>query len=324
MTSSDYVAPGVNIVRGTHVQLILFLVSNMWPSHLGLPLLLAVVTFSKSVHRHATFINLCVVFILIGISSSLLVYSGHTTGPEPPQMLCLLQASLLYGMPALSSTAVFALVFQMFVAIRASFKGVEISKGNNAVRQWVMIVSPYLAWLACILATATVGATHPERLSRSRRFFYCSIDFAPLTNTLTTVAALILLATLVLEVWTLVMFYRRWKNVVEGDNRSVELNMPIRVLAFGLYLMVALSLSLLSIKSPESPIPDIVIAFAATAVILIFGTQPDILRALCFWRKTRPTAISSEKNEITNLNSNSEAYSKSHRLRLSHRDIPRF
>lgn len=57
----------MNIVHGTYPELIAFLVLNMWPSHLGLPLLLAVTIFSKRVHRHPTFINLCVVFILIGM-----------------------------------------------------------------------------------------------------------------------------------------------------------------------------------------------------------------------------------------------------------------
>ncbi|KAJ7591423.1 hypothetical protein C8J56DRAFT_562591 [Mycena floridula] len=284
MASLAYVAPA-NIIHGSQAELNLFLVFNMWPSHFGLPLLISIVLFSKKIQRkrHPTFINLCIAFIFIGISSCLLLYTGHTTGPEPPQMLCLLQSSLLYGMPALSSTAVFALVFEMFVAIRAPFHGVNISPESTVLRRWIMLSAPYLAWLACIIATASVGASHPDRLSRSRRFFYCSVDFAPLTNTLTVVAALILLATLVLEVWTLVIFCKHWKTV-KGDTRGLaELNMPIRVLAFGLYVICALSLSLLSIKSPESPVPDLVIAFAASAVILIFGTQRDILQGLCFW-----------------------------------------
>ncbi|KAJ7162568.1 hypothetical protein C8R43DRAFT_300835 [Mycena crocata] len=57
----------VNIVHGTESQLVLFLVLNMWPSHFGLPILLAIIIFSKRVHRHPTFINLCIGFILIGV-----------------------------------------------------------------------------------------------------------------------------------------------------------------------------------------------------------------------------------------------------------------
>lgn len=56
----------INVVHGTQGQLVLFLVLNMWPSHFGLPVLLAIV-LSRRVKRHATFANLCVAFIIIGM-----------------------------------------------------------------------------------------------------------------------------------------------------------------------------------------------------------------------------------------------------------------
>ncbi len=56
----------INIVRGTKGELFLFLVLNMWPSHFGLPIMLALV-LSKRVKRHATFANLCAAFIIIGM-----------------------------------------------------------------------------------------------------------------------------------------------------------------------------------------------------------------------------------------------------------------
>lgn len=308
----------VNIIQGTHPELVTFLVLNMWPSHLGLPLLLAVTLLSKRVHRHATFHNLCVVFIFIGLSSSILVYAGAVTGPEPPPILCLFQASLLYGMPALSSTAVFVLVLQMFLVIRSNFYGFELT--HSKFRLWVMIVVPYITWMAFILATASVGTLHPDKISRNRRFFYCSVKSDVLTNIITLTAAVVLLATLICEVWTLVLFYKRWKCLAYQDSnrRPLDLNMPVRVLAFGLYVMIAMSLSLLSITSPSSPIPDLVIASAATVVILIFGTQLDILRVLCFWKRPSPDPIRVEKGHITIVPLKDEPP-----LRWSHQYIPR-
>jgi len=313
----------MNIVRGTYPELVAFLVLNMWPSHLGLPLLLAVTILSKRVHRHPTFINLCVVFILIGISSSLLVYAGSVTGPEPSPVLCLLQASLLYGMPPMASIAVFALVVQMLLVIKANFNGVPlfISEKNSTVRLWVMIIAPYVAWMTFILATATVGALHPQNVSRGRRFFYCSLQSELLTDIITTVAAVFLLATFVLEGWTLALFYKHWNIVYGNEERPFELNMPIRVLAFGLYVVIAISLSLLSVTSPSSPVPDLVIAFAATAIMLIFGTQPDILRALCFWKKAPPILVKNEKAKV-DINV-IPSCDETRQLRWSHRNIPR-
>jgi hypothetical protein len=284
----------VNIVQGTHAQLVAFVVLNMWPSHFALPLLLAICTFSKKVQRHPTFLNLCITFILVGVSSSLLVYTSTTTGPEPPKMLCLFQASLLYGVPPMASISVLALVYQMFIAIRASFQGQEVSRRYHLLRLWGLLIAPYVCWLISILATAAVGASHPSKISRSRRFFYCSVESPPLTNALTIFSAVILLITLALEAWTIVLFYKRWISLRRAGSdlkQRLDLNMPIRTIAFGIYVGIALSLSLISIQSPASPVPDLIIASAASLVIIIFGTQPDILRAACFWRKTKPDAI---------------------------------
>ncbi|KAF7301609.1 hypothetical protein MIND_00726400 [Mycena indigotica] len=270
----------VNIVKGTKEQLVAFLVLNLWPSHFGLPLLLATILLSRKVHRHPTFINLCTGFILVGVASCLLLYAGKTTGPEPSKELCLFQASILYGFPAFASLLGFMLVLQMFLVVRASAQK-QVIRGPQALRLWIMLATPYLALLISMAATIAVGVARPESVSRDRRFFYCSVDSGILSGTLAAAGALVLIATLALEIWTLVILFKNHK-VNQG---VLELSLPIRVMAFGLYVIIAISLSLLSVTSPESPIPDLVIASAATVIILIFGTQRDILRALCFWHK---------------------------------------
>ncbi|KXN86291.1 hypothetical protein AN958_10153, partial [Leucoagaricus sp. SymC.cos] len=277
-----------NIIRGTHGELIAFLALNIWPSHFGLPLLLAVVLSSKKIHRHITFINLCVAFIIIGV-----LYAGRIEGPEPSRMLCLFQASLLYGMPGLASMATLMLVLHMFLVIRAHYHGRERLDCDHPLKLWAMAVSPYIIFLIFILATATIGSSHPERVSRSRRFFYCSLDFLPFTNTITTVAAVILFTTAVFVVWTVIILHRQWK--IQKDNAPVlkllDLSLALRIIAFGIYIIIAMSLSLLSIKSPQSPVPDLMIATAATVVMIIFSTQRDILNAICFWRRRGPREV---------------------------------
>ncbi|KAJ7688395.1 hypothetical protein B0H17DRAFT_1068455 [Mycena rosella] len=277
----------VNIVHGTEPELVLFLVLNMWPSHFGLPILLAIILLSKRVRRHPTFVNLCVGFIIIGVASSVLLYAGKTTGDEPPKLLCLIQASLLYGVPAFASLLAFMLVLQMFFAVRSAVQK-QVAQGPQTFRLWAMLGTPYLALLISILATATVGSANPDTVSRNRRYFYCSVESPLLSGTIAAFGAVFLFATIVFEVWTLVILYKNWMVVRQPGAKPrviVELSLPIRVLAFGLYVIMAMSLSLLSMKAPESPVPDLVIACAATVVILIFATQPDIIRAACFWRK---------------------------------------
>ncbi|KAE9404448.1 hypothetical protein BT96DRAFT_1072046 [Gymnopus androsaceus JB14] len=300
----------MNIVHATHSELVFWLVLNVWPSHFGLPILLATVLFSQKVQRHATFINLVIVFLVVGISSSLLYAISYPHfGPEPSPSLCLLQASLVYGVPGIASVAAFALVFQMFIVIRAAFYEQPYREKDHVVRLWVMIMAPYATWLVWIIATALVGSANPSNVSRDRRVFYCSVQSDALTNCLTIFAAVILFATWVLEVWTIVLFYKRWVSIERGRIgvlTAAELNLPIRIMAFGIYVIVAMSLSLLSIKSPESPAPDLVIASgnpSITGFLLIFICLQDILRALCFWNWKRDSTNNSDTDsQITVVN----------------------
>jgi len=282
----------VNIVHGTHGELVAFLVLNMWPSHLGIPILLAIAIFSKRVKRHPTFINLCVSFIIIGI-----LYAGRITGPEPSQMLCLFQASLLYGMPPLTSMTAFTLVLQMFLVIRSTYYGREYLDRDHVIRLWAILIAPYAAFMITILATAIVGAANPDKVTRNRRFFYCSVESLPLTNTLTIFAAIVCLATCVLEVWTTVILIKRWillKKKGLALRSSMDLGLPLRILGFGMYIVLAMSLGLISIHSPSSPVPDLLIATAATFLLIIFGSQADVVRALCFWRKDGQPVVKSQ------------------------------
>ena len=66
MTSAD------SIVHATHAELVAWVVMNVWPSHLGLPLLISTILLSKNINRHATFINMCITWMIVGFSSSLL------------------------------------------------------------------------------------------------------------------------------------------------------------------------------------------------------------------------------------------------------------
>ena len=55
------------VVHGDYPQLITFLVFNVFSSHAGLPILLAIILLAKGVQRHPTFANLCAAFIIVGL-----------------------------------------------------------------------------------------------------------------------------------------------------------------------------------------------------------------------------------------------------------------
>lgn len=297
-------ATGPHLIHGTHSELVMFYILNVFPSHLGLPVLLGVVLFSKRVSRHITFVNFGLTFIIVGISSSLLLYAGKTTGPEPSIVLCLLQASLVYGMPPLTSTAALALVIQMFLVIRSAYFGEEYREDDHVFRRWLMIVSPYVWYFITIIATSVIGSQDPRRVSRDRRFFYCSVDFLPLTDTITFFAGVVLLVALALVGWTAMMIVKQWMAINRNPSQlgwRIELSLPLRIIGFGIYLIGATSLSFISLSSPSSPVPDLFISTASTAFLLIFGSQADVLSVVFLRNRGPPVRPVTKQEEVVNL-----------------------
>jgi hypothetical protein len=298
-----------NIVNGTPGELTAYIILNFIPAHFGLPVLVALILFSKQVQRHPTFLNLLLAFIVTGTSSCILLYTGYLYGPEPPKGLCLFQASMLYGVPPLCSMTAFFLVFQMWSMIRATFAGdTSATRAESPVKLWAMLVAPYVGFTIAALVTAIYGTSHPNQVSRNRRYFYCSLKASIISNGVSIVTICFLLATLFFGAWTVVILYKRYMGLRRQGislNSSFELNLPSRVLAFAMYTTLATSLCLLSIWAPASSVPDLAIATAASFVLLIFGTQMDIINALCFWRSAKPVALS--KTSAMDLKSDSPA-----------------
>ncbi|KAL5487907.1 hypothetical protein ACEPAI_6015 [Sanghuangporus weigelae] len=277
------------VVQGNSATLIAWLVLNVWPSHLGLPLLIITILVAKNIRRHATFINLCVTWIIVGLSSSLLLYAGFQTGSEPPRLLCLTQASLLYGQPGLTSVSAFALVFQVFYVMRAAFQERD-PESHETLRKWTLLALPYVAFVVFATWTAFVGSNNPELVTRRRRFFYCSVKDSGLTNSITAFSLGVLLVTVCLELWILYIILSHWRTIRSsglGGSVGMDLSLVCRIAAFTLWIILGMSLSALSIKAPQSAVPDMALATMGSVVVLVFGTQRDILRTWMFWKRNR-------------------------------------
>jgi hypothetical protein len=284
-------------IRGTHSDLVAFLFLSVWPSHLGLPLLLLVILLSKTTHRHPTFINMCITWIISGFASCILLYAGKTTGPEPPKMLCLIQASILRGVPPMAAMATLLLVFQMFSVIRSSSKR-ENAPVDGPLRLLAMIAAPYILFLSFSIATAFVGANEPNNISRDRRFFYCSVHSHVITITLSLVSAIILLATFAFEIWIVVVLYKTHISLKRQSplvSSPLELGLPIRIVIFGAYVVIGTCLSFFNVGPSTSPVPDLILSTVPSAVVLLFGSQPDILRVLCFWHRPKSPPVRDQK-----------------------------
>lgn len=85
------------------------------------------------------------------------LYAGYDTGPEPPFMICSLQASLVYAMPVMSAVSLTALVFHLWICLRGSMNQTIMTRSREI--QWA--VSPSHSQL-------TVVPTYPIKPSARR------------------------------------------------------------------------------------------------------------------------------------------------------------
>jgi hypothetical protein len=259
-----------------------FIYLNLVPNTIILPLLVGTFLFSRIATRHPVLVNVCITWILSGIFSCLLFYAGQHVGPEPNKALCIAQASLMSGITPMWSVAILMLVCHMVMM----FNG-DISKNKNATpRLLFMLAAPYVVHFAFSLASLILSIENPEHVSRNRRFFYCSLKMNPLTNTMLVFTFIICIAITVLEIHLAITLYRNWRGIkMARRSGPIDLQILFRVLAFGIYVFFGMIVSLVSVFEKGGRIPDIFAATVGTALILVFGTQADVLRAWCFWRR---------------------------------------
>lgn len=94
---------------------VIFFVFQIVGGHLGVPVILLTLIFRKGMKRHPMLINFLVTWVIYSTSFCILwveflqiisaithyciprLYLGKQFGPEPPDALCVFQASAIYG-----------------------------------------------------------------------------------------------------------------------------------------------------------------------------------------------------------------------------------
>ncbi|EIN12736.1 hypothetical protein PUNSTDRAFT_111132 [Punctularia strigosozonata HHB-11173 SS5] len=265
----------------TWLDIYLFL--QILPGHFLLPLLAGTFLFSKTAVRHATLINVVIIFIFTDIVSCFLLYAGKTTGPQPSQTLCIAQLSLLNGLTAAWAVSISMLVLNIWF----TFKRLGKVPTTPALK-YAMVAAPYFAMTVFTIAAGALSVHMPDRVSRDRRFFYCSIEFDPFSSSLEGFQALVCLITLGFEIHLGVTLWRNWQALKRaGMSSGLDYYFLLRVFVFGVYVLLGMIVSAVMIFSPQSVFPDMYAASIGLVVFLVFGTQRDVMHVWCFWSKPK-------------------------------------
>ncbi|EJC98370.1 uncharacterized protein FOMMEDRAFT_171030 [Fomitiporia mediterranea MF3/22] len=275
---------------GTYLAVWLFF--QIAADHVGLPILVATFLFAKTVKRNPTLINMCITWIIAGVSSSLLFYAGKQSGAEPGNALCILQAAMLEGTPPMVSLSAFALIYTVWASMTC-----RSSNRNPRVAMfwtYTLLIVPYVALFSFALATSIVAIQDLRKVNRARRFFYCSVDNNKLSNTMGIFSSVICLICLIFEFLIAVQIIRAWRafrnfrNDTPIHRRGFDMQLILRLFIFSGYVLIGLIFNAASVYSIKSAVPDIFAASIGMGVFIIFGTQSDVLRAWAFWLPAKP------------------------------------
>lgn len=259
--------------------------------HLGLPVLVLIMLLSKRIRRPPSVINFCIIWIIFAISFSLTIYDGHAVNGNPPFALCLTQAAMIHGAPPMAVVAALAIVCQVWHTFRAPWHPTTfpfVSRIPHYLRVIVVVVPPYIVGMAFAIYTTWLGLKMPETVRPSPSGVYCTViePSASLSVPIFCAAGMTLI--LLLNI-VLILRYcyglRLVKQLIPLAQRRVSLGIWFRVTFFNLYNFAALAASMVLIFKGEIAFPYLIEASLPLAATIVFGSQADILRVLCFWKK---------------------------------------
>ncbi|KAJ7366904.1 hypothetical protein DFH08DRAFT_948899 [Mycena albidolilacea] len=252
--------------------------ANLIGNTVLLPILVATFLCSKRAKRHPTLVNVCMTWILSGIFSILLFYAGQERGPEPHKPLCIAQTALLAGITPMWATAVLVLLYNMILVVN------NPSASVGRFKMFIMLSAPYLVEIA-FSVTALVGSLeHPQRVSRARRYFYCTLRWNKLSMAMMLYTSAVGVAIIIAMIYLAVILYRNWHGFRHAGRPShVHGPLLLRVFIFGGYIIFGFAVNVIFMLAPHNLAPDMYAATIGTVIFLVFGTQADVLRTWCFW-----------------------------------------
>ncbi|KAF5385707.1 hypothetical protein D9757_005505 [Collybiopsis confluens] len=261
----------------------------------GLVLLpILVLTFllsNRVIKRHPSLINVCMTWILSGFFSLLLFFGGRSKprDPEPSKALCIAQTSLLYGILPMWSVAVFILMYFILGVVNADGRSLRVGRG----KMLMMLGAPYFAQFCFSVATLIVSLKNPSKVTREDKALYCALQFHPLSNAMYIFTFIVCLGIIMLEIQLGLLLYRNWRGLRRaGQSTPFDVQLVVRVIVFGGFVFLGMFVDIISMFSQRSVVPDMYAATAGTVVFLVFGSQADVLRAWCFWKRDGPVHVS--------------------------------
>ncbi|KAJ7594992.1 hypothetical protein C8J56DRAFT_453784 [Mycena floridula] len=270
----------VSRAEAPHVGLIRVFVGLQLFGLFGAIIMLVTVLFSSTAHRHPTWHNFIIAWIISALSYSLLFITGQlykTTSFE----LCFAQTALIYAAPPATAAATLGLVLQIFFSVRSFVVGAL--KNERAWILFIMIL-PYFLHICIIIEALVITIKSPDSIRKvASSGMYCTSS-NPIPGRISAgLVTLIMIPTIVLEIIIVTTLRKNWPQF---RTRGHAISMIIRVLLFSLFGIFSTVLSLFFFFTVHHG-SELNIALSALPAVatVIFGTQRDIIETWMFWKR---------------------------------------
>jgi len=272
-----------------------YLALHIAGGYVGLPILVLTFFLSKRVHRPVTVINFCIAWIIYSISYTLLFYGGYHEGETPPFTLCLTQAAMIHGAPPMAAVAGFGVVVQAYTIFQLPWQNWHpdwVFRIPGWLLTTLIILPPYLVFIAFSVSSAILGLRHPEDLSSTEHLrIHCTFkkQLGPFEQfAVPGFCAGVLVMIITLEVMAIVKYCRGWRKiklVFPLASRRPSLSPWFRISLFSLYSLVVLGSCISYLFQDFTPAVYMIQASLPFVATIIFATQTDIMSAWTFWRR---------------------------------------
>ncbi|KAJ7695343.1 hypothetical protein B0H17DRAFT_430733 [Mycena rosella] len=256
-------------------------------------MLFTALVWREAVRRHASWFNFMATWIISCCSYIFLI--GMPPNQQPNHLLCLVQATLIYSVPTLTSGATIALVIHVYITLRCRLNGIAYRSAWTVA----LVCLPYIPAWAMFFFSLRIGLGDPTLVQRPHSSMYCNMPRTDMPKRVSSiVVATIMIICLGVEAVIFRNLRRAWSTLKWDGPNSVS--MIVRVLAFTMVGMLTItcvfnllpfgpgqsrffySVSLIFCAFPaaqEGAAFDVVISILPISSILIFGTQKDIFTA---------------------------------------------
>ncbi|KAJ3855799.1 hypothetical protein EV368DRAFT_79266 [Lentinula lateritia] len=253
------------------------------------------IAYFSPITRQATWYNFLAFWMLYCLWFLLLFFSGHYRDSQPSLKLCMCQSALIHSASPAASAGTLALVLQLYFSVHSALS----RDGIRFQRLWLRLAFalPYVVTIT-LMTFVLVMSNAPRTVFIVTQ--YCSVNQLIPGRLAAGFTVVLIIPILFLNALIYVRLRKHWSEFRSSRLRNAT-SMIIRATMFSICgVLLSVGIIFFTIIFPKRPgeteedevarlskeyeVLNVILGLFPVFVVVIFGTQRDILRRLLFWQ----------------------------------------